>query len=589
MAPVLFLEALSPLQALSSGSSFFLRALLILPVYIILKLVFLTFVGPRLSSIRAVPGPKPKSAWTGSLGETLDLGPGVAFDKYRAEFGGAVKLQTVFGNDALIITDPAALQHVLVEKSYDYVKPKLTAASIGDLSGPGLVVLEGDSHRRQRKLMLPSFSPSHMRDLAPIITEKSQILRDQWLKLVKEGAVEASTFKTVSQCDKAQRALGKNEAILDVMNWFNSFALDVIGLAGFGHEFDNLNSQSSTLSDSWHCFANRVQQKPTPVSFLTTRLLRTVAIALRPSGLERFIPSRRIQVDRKLRMDMEEESRKIIEEKVKDVKEEGKVTMEGKKDLIALLLRANWGDAKAHLTNEELRAEMMTILLAGHETTSNALTWLAYNFAKYPQVEKKLREELVAAQAAAEEGGREEIDLNELEKLEYLEAVIREMFRFEPSIPVSSRQALQPDVIPLSIPIPSATNPSETLSSIPIKKGQQIVVPIYAANRSKELYGEDADEFRPERWIETDEKGERKIKGGSGLYGMMTFLQGPRGCIGYKFAILEMKIALSILLPTFTFSLRDPDMHVERRAEIVSRAIVDGDNLAMPLRVGLVQ
>lgn len=94
------------------------------------------------------------------------------------------------------------------------------------------------------------------------------------------------------------------------------------------------------------------------------------------------------------------------------------------------------------------------------------------------------------------------------------------------------------DVIPLSVPVKSATDPSQTIDHIVVRKGQSISIGVYAANRDKSIFGDDADDFRPERWLDDDNKIETKVGGWSGL---MTFLAGPRACIGYKFALLEFK------------------------------------------------
>lgn len=91
------------------------------------------------------------------------------------------------------------------------------------------------------------------------------------------------------------------------------------------------------------------------------------------------------------------------------------------------------------------------------------------------------------------------------------------------------------DQVPLSKPLRSARDPKKTLSSIPIKKDQLIFVPIYAMNHSKAIFGEDADEFRPERWLESENGTGKKIEGGVGVWShLLTFIAGPRSCIGYK-------------------------------------------------------
>ncbi|GAA6020392.1 hypothetical protein JCM10207_002092 [Rhodosporidiobolus poonsookiae] len=581
MAP---LSASLPLpSSLATGFSFFSHALAYFALYVVLKIAYKTFIAPRFSSLRSIPGPKLTSAWSGALGEMCEAAPGVAFNNWRRRFGDLVRFRTIFGQEALVLTDPTALNHVLVTRSYDYVKPGISRMALGAVTGPGIFLAEGDVHRRQKKLMLPAFSPAHLRDLSYIVFDKTNEMIDKWTKLAENSTVEEKTYKTEELRQQAQQTAKPNEAVLEVHSWLSALTLDVIGLAGFGYKFDTLSANSSTLSNSWQCMSARVSSKPTPIKLLLTLLILTLKHVGRRFDVERFIPNERVQSDRRLLQALEEESRRIMVDKQKVVEAEGKESMDESKDLIAILLRANWGEAKAPLSPEELRAALTTFLLAGHETSSNQVSWALYYFCRTPRVHDKLREEVRAAQADGE------LDWTAIDKLEYLDAVVHEILRFEPVAPTARREATTDDVLPLSKPVQSATDPSKSISSVPIKKGQQLFLPVYAVHRNPDVYGEDADEFRPERWLETDEEGHKKIKG-TGMYGVMTFLNGPRGCIGYRLAIMEVKIMLALLLSKFTFSLREPDMRAERRAELITRSLIVGEEEMGPrmvLRVGL--
>lgn len=111
----------------------------------------------------------------------------------------------------------------------------------------------------------------------------------------------------------------------------------------------------------------------------------------------------------------------------------------------------------------------------------------------------------------------------------------REVLRFDPPVTATIRHAGVEDQVPLSKPIRSARDPTKTISMIPMKKDQIIFIPIYAMNHSKEIFGQDADTFRPERWIESEQGTGKKIEGGTGVWSnLLTFIAGPRSCIGYK-------------------------------------------------------
>lgn len=111
----------------------------------------------------------------------------------------------------------------------------------------------------------------------------------------------------------------------------------------------------------------------------------------------------------------------------------------------------------------------------------------------------------------------------------------REVLRLESPVTATIRHAARDDIIPLSTPIPSASDPSRTISHLRVTKGQDLFIPIRAVNASKRIFGPDAEEFRPERWIESDAGTGWKIEGGVGVTSnILTFLAGPRSCIGYK-------------------------------------------------------
>lgn len=122
-----------------------------------------------------------------------------------------------------------------------------------------------------------------------------------------------------------------------------------------------------------------------------------------------------------------------------------------------------------------------------------------------------------------------------IDSFPYMHAVCAELLRVYPTVPVTARSAIV-DTMILDQPIP---------------KGTEVIIPIWAINRSPELWGEDADEFKPERWL--DEKNTAKMNS----YEFITFLHGPRSCIGQGFARSELKCLLAALVLRFEFELAD--------------------------------
>ena len=112
----------------------------------------------------------------------------------------------------------------------------------------------------------------------------------------------------------------------------------------------------------------------------------------------------------------------------------------------------------------------------------------------------------------------------------------REILRLESPVPSTIRVSSKHDVIPLAQPV-KASNGRDHLESVTVAPGQVLIIGMHNVNKNKAVYGDDAGEYRPERWLE-----EKKLEGNAGVYSqMMSFLAGPRACIGYKMALLELK------------------------------------------------
>ena len=193
--------------------------------------------------------------------------------------------------------------------------------------------------------------------------------------------------------------------------------------------------------------------------------------------------------------------------------------------------------------------EVPTFLVAGHETTSTATTWALYALTQAPEIQTKLRKELFSVST-------DNPTMDELNELPYLEAVVRETLRLYAPVPSTVRVAVKDDVLPLGTPV--RTKSGKLLESLVfvlflfshsrsmftnlrtnrIRKGQTFFIPILALNRSTVLWGEDAREFKPERWSES--KVPDSVASIPGVWGnMLTFLGGPRACIGYRFSLVE--------------------------------------------------
>ncbi|KAJ6615465.1 cytochrome P450 [Mycena sp. CBHHK59/15] len=341
-----------------------------------------------------------------------------------------------------------------------------------------------------------------------------------------------STYKLKTSWD-ATIEQTTDGAIIDVEHWMNLVALDSIGIAGFSHDFRTLDGEYSR---------NRV--------FISLR--RTMSV----------IADQLLEKTRR-------EKRSHVTDETAD------------RSVIGLLIKAEEDSAELHMNETEILAQMNVLLLAGYETTSISLTWALIELAKQTDKQTKLREELL--QFGASDPTWDQLSSS----LPYLDAVVLEILRLHPPVGETTREAMVDDIVPLSEPITTASG--ESVNSIAVTKGTIVTVSIRCMNRSEVFWGPDAKQFRPERWLTLpgDPLRAKEIQGHRHL---ITFLDGPRTCLGKSFALAEFKAALSVLVRNFTFEFPDgPETEITTHRGLVPRPKVVGQAGAqVPLRVGRV-
>ncbi|KAI0056555.1 cytochrome P450 [Artomyces pyxidatus] len=209
------------------------------------------------------------------------------------------------------------------------------------------------------------------------------------------------------------------------------------------------------------------------------------------------------------------------------------------KDIISVLMKSNiTASVEDRLPDEEIRGHMTTLIMTATDTTSTALSRILQLLSQHPDVQEKLRHEL---DEACLRSGKTDLEYDALVALPYLDAICRETLRLT-----------RADVsIPLSHPVKTSGPP---LSSLFIPGGTAVAVNIVGINRDPSIWGVDAAEWKPERWLAPlpESVVEARIPG---VYAnTLTFIGGERACIGFKFSQLEMKVALAQLVRTFRFS-----------------------------------
>ncbi|KAH8112415.1 cytochrome P450 [Phellopilus nigrolimitatus] len=495
------------------------------------------------SPLHDLRGPKNASLIFGNLEEIRRADTSALHEQWVEQYGKVMKYKAFFGENRLFTMDTKAMNHILTH-SMDYEKPYEARFNLARLLGAGLLVTEGEKHRQQN----PSFGPSTIKDLTPIFFQKA----------LQKHATQK----------------------IEVLSWLSRTTLDVIGLTGFNYKFDSLNvdKEPSELNKAFSMLFNAT------TSFTLLRILQTYFPIFRVIVTEREKNQRKAQSTMlRIGEDLLRQGRKHAlgeQDEFDEADEKGLSDLKGR-DLLSALVRANMDTElpeSQRMLDEDVLAQVPTFLVAGHETTSTETMWCLFALAQRPDIQSALRTELLGVESDAP-------SMDELAALPRLDAVVRETLRLHAAVPSTGRIAMHDDVIPVAEPF--VDRKGRTHTEIKIKKGEGIFIPILALNRSKAIWGEDASVFNPDRWANPPEAS----KDMPGVWGnMMTFLGGAHSCIGYRFALIEMKALLFTLLRTFEFGLAVPVEEIEKRSLVVTRPYLKSNMKAgaqMPLMVKL--
>ncbi|KAJ6546036.1 cytochrome P450 [Mycena vulgaris] len=515
-------------------------------LYQILKAVYDELTSP----LRDFPGPKSTHWFYGNLKEILDDEDSGLEERWVAQYGRVLKFHRFFGQSQMHTTDTKAIHHFL-SNNHIYQKSEAMRFSLGRIVGPGILVVEGDVHKQQRKIMNPAFGAPQVRGLTSIFVDTSIQLRDIWAaQAAKEGGV----------------------ARVEILSWLSKATLDIIGLAGFNYRINALGAESHDAPDELAEAFDAVFTAET--GFSVVRLLQSRIRLFRniPTGKDKIVGASQATMMRI--------GKKLLTDSKRDIAENGTFDAGRGRDLLTLLVRANTSKeipASQRLSDEDVIAQVPTFLVAGHETTSTAVTWALFALTQNLAAQTRLREELLTVST-------DNPTMDELNALPYLECVVKETLRVHAPVTSTSRMATQDDVVPLRTPF---TDTKGTVhESLRIRKGQQVLIPILALNRDPEIWGPDAMEFIPERW-ESATPVSNTIPGVWGH--MLSFLGGPRSCIGFRFSLVEMKALIFTLVRGLEFELAVPIADIGKKGTaIVQRPIVVSDAVAgnqMPLLV----
>ncbi|KAF7302467.1 PAH-inducible cytochrome P450 monooxygenase [Mycena chlorophos] len=490
-----------------------------------LALVAFKLLTTPKSFVSRVPGPKsPSWLWGNMLQLVFPRVYGEFEYEWLKTFGSVYTFRGVLGETRLMVADPAALQHILNDRTFLRSPPQWQIGKL--VFGEGSVYCaEGDNHRRLRGALSPGFSTSVIRNFVPIFTEIAQRIVHQWIQDSPSGG-------RVNVCDVIDRA-----------------TLDIIS-EGASRLWVTLSTRSHIPNTLWRkatCTCCEIVFSIAGSSLFMEifraagfdrskyDLLAEVATPYIPTPLLRlflYLPTTIFRALRSFCEITDHLSSTLMSEKADGSAE----------DMLGMLIKGMTGARQSKTTPAELAEQMRVILIAGQDTGSDTLAWCLHELSKDPEYQIKLREEVLSA--------RNNTAKVDYDSLPLLNAFLKEVLRVYASGPYLERVASTDCVVPLSKSLVLTTG--ETVDKLVLRKGQYVALGVASYHRSEQLWGTDALDFKPSRWLSSTSPCTGPALGP--YANLLTFSGGFRPCIGWRFAVLEMQVLLSEIVANFSVS-----------------------------------
>jgi cytochrome P450 len=381
-----------------------------------------------------------------------------------------------------LITNPDMIKEILVTKQKYFVKSR-DLKRLKSLVGEGLLTSEKDFHLKQRRLIQPTFKKTHIDSYGQDMIDTTYRYISKW-----EGGIE----RQISE---------------DMMN----ITLGIITKTMFSME----------LEEGFDVIGEPIEK----VMKLAIKRMRAIL------PLPLWIPTKANREYKKAVQALDDVLFTIINQRREDVEKHN--------DLLGILMRARNEEDGLGMDDEQLRDELMTIFLAGHETTANALSWTLYLLSQNPEAEVKLHEEI------ARVVGNKPLTPNLFNQLPYTQNIFWESMRLFPPAYVIGRQVVE-DI---------------HIGDYWFKKGEMLLISQYVMHRNPQ-YFENPHSFYPERF-------ENNFLKTLPTFAYFPFGGGPRVCIGNHFAIMEAVLVLTCIAQRYRFTLA-PIHHVVRPQPLIT-------------------
>ncbi|KAJ2922915.1 hypothetical protein H1R20_g14187, partial [Candolleomyces eurysporus] len=539
-----------------------------------------------------LPGPPPESWANGNLFQFFNPNAWDFHEELAQKYGSFFRLHGFLGRGHLLHTyDPKAIYHLLIkdQNTFDETQNFLLMNTL--IFGKGLLSTEGVHIRSSLFIVVlmlvhqacsieNSGKCSTLSFRLLICATKypsSMMLATKYFRFSFPRTSTETYFSTSKLRDSILRQVSNGPREIDMLSWMTRTALELIGQSGLGYSFDPLTEDGQE-----HPFSTSVKELMKSIGkFMFSRFyVLPWAHKIGSPGFQRFIikllPWKDLHDMRDIVDTMHNTSTEIIQAKKRALLAGGDA-IESEVGRV----KANMAAAEEdRLTEGELLGQMSTITFAAMDTTSNALSRVLQLLSENPDIQTRLREEIREARQL-----HGDLQYDELVALPLLDAVCRETLRLHPPVPFVVREAMKDGVIPLSTPI--TTTDGKELNEVIVPRGTATLISIWACNRNPAVWGPDAKEWKPDRWLSPlpESVVDAHIPG---VYShLMTFIGGSRSCIGFKFSQLEMKVILSLLLESFQFAPTDKKVFWQLNGVVQPSLDKDGAKLQLPLKVSL--
>ncbi|KAK7257110.1 hypothetical protein RIF29_30838 [Crotalaria pallida] len=391
----------------------------------------------------------------------------------------------------VVVTDPELIKDIF-NKNFDFQKP--SSNPFLTLLATGLVSYEGEKWRKHRRIINPAFNLEKLKIMLPAFFKSCNDMISKW-----EGMMSSD-----GSCE------------MDVWPFLQNLTSDVISQTAFGSNYD----------EGRRIFELQREQ---------AKLAMQVVMKMFIPGW-RFLPTTTHRRMKEIDRDIQASLKDMINKREKAMK----AGDAPKDDLLGLLLESNQMEIQKHgndknvgMTLKDVIEECKLFYFAGQETTSSLLVWTMVVLSRYSEWQTRAREEVLQV------FGNRKPDFDGLSHLKIVTMILYEVLRLYPP----------------GIALTRTVHEDIKLGDITIPAGVDISLPVIVVHHDCEVWGDDAKEFKPERFSEGVSKAT------NGQVSFFPFGGGPRICIGQTFAMLEAKMAMSIILQHFSFELSPAYTH----------------------------